>query len=83
MYMEKEHYIPLRVRYWDDFGVEVKEMTASPESIRSFGKLWIATKSTMRDLRQQTHSTLLVEDVDTEPNFHPRLFSVTLLYKGK
>ena len=83
MYMEKEHYIPLRVRYWDDYGVEVKEMTASRKSIRSFGELWIATETTMRDLRQHTQSTLFVEDVDTEPNFHPRLFSVTLLYKGK
>ena len=83
MYMEKEHYIPLRVRYWDDYGVEVKEMTAAKNSIRSFGELWIATETTMRDLRQHTQSTLFVEDVDTEPDFHPRLFSVTLLYKGK
>jgi hypothetical protein len=83
MYMEKEHYIPLRVRYWDDFGVEVKEMTASQKSIRSFGDLWVATESTMRDIRQKTSSTLHIEDVDTEPNFHPRLFSTSVLAKGK
>ena len=83
MYMEKEHYIPLRVRYWDDFGTEVKEMRASSESIRAFGDLWVATESTMRDIRQKTSSTLHIEDVDTDPNFHPRVFSTSVLAKGK
>ncbi len=83
MYLEKEHYVPLQVRYWDDFDVEVKQMKSPPRSIRAFGDVWVATESTMRNLRQQTSSTLVVEEVDTEPQFHPRTFSVSLLHKGK
>ena len=83
MYLEKEHYVPLKVRYWDDFDVEVKQMKSPPRSIRAFGDVWIATESTMRNLRQQTSSTLVVEEVDTDPQFHPRTFSVSLLHKGK
>lgn len=83
MYLEKDHYVPIRVRYWDDHGVEVKEMTASHPSIRRFGNIWLATESTMRDLLQQTSSTMFLEEVDTEPKFHRRLFSISLLHKGK
>jgi hypothetical protein len=83
MYLEKHHYVPLRVRYWDDFGVEVKQVTTPHESIRAFGSLWVATESTMRNLRQRTSSTMRVEDVETEPDFHPKLFSVSFLHKGK
>ena len=83
MYLEKNHYVPLRVRYWDDFGVEVKQVNTPHESIRAFGSLWVATESTMRNLLQKTSSTMRVEDVETEPDFHPRLFSVSFLHKGK
>lgn len=81
-YLEKEHYIPLRTRYWDDHGVEVKEMTASHSKIRSFGEAWVATESTMTDLRQQTSSSLFVVDVDTSPKFHKKIFTVAQLEKG-
>lgn len=82
-YMEKEHYIPLRTRYWDDFGVEVKEQVAPASAIKRFGETWVATESTMTDLRQQTSSDLLVEDVDTNPRFHRKTFHVSQLTKGK
>jgi hypothetical protein len=82
-YLEKEHYVPLRVRYWDAYGVEVKELTARAESIRAFGEFWVATESTMRDLFQRTSSTLLVDHVDSTPEFHPQHFTVTRLNKGK
>jgi hypothetical protein len=82
-YLEKEHYVPLRVRYWDDYGVEVKELVASASSIRAFGDLWVATASTMRDLFQRTSSTLVVEHIDTAPEFHAQHFTVNHLNKGK
>ncbi len=82
-YLEKDHYIPLRTRYWDDFGVEVKEMKAPYSKIRSFGKVWIGTESTMRDLRQLTSSTLIVDSLDTDPVFHRKTFSLTRLTRGK
>jgi hypothetical protein len=82
-YLEKDHYVPLRTRYWDDFGVEVKEMTAPHDKIKQFDSTWVATDSTMRDLRQLTSSTLLVDALDTKPVFHRQVFTVSRLSKGK
>ncbi len=81
-YLEKEHYIPLRTRYWDGHDVEVKEMTAPWSKIRAFGDAWVATESTMRDLRQQTSSSLYVDEMDTAPKFHEKIFRVSQLSKG-
>jgi len=81
-YLEKAHYVPLRIRYWDDFGVEVKEMTSSASKIRAFGEAWVATESTMRDLMQRTTSTLLIDDMELDPVFEGDLFSLARLSRG-
>jgi len=75
-YLEMEHYVPLRVRYWDDFGVEIKELRAPASALKQFGDVWVATESTMRDLLQRTSSTLHVDDMATDPVFHPKLFTL-------
>jgi hypothetical protein len=37
----------------------------------------------MRDLRQLTSSTLIVDSLDTDPVFHRKTFSLTRLTRGK
>ncbi len=81
-YIEKEHHVALRMRYWDEFGVEVKEMTATHAKIRAFGKTWVATESTMTDLRQKTSSSLYIDELDTAPSFDDRVFSLSNLSRG-
>jgi len=82
-YVEKTHFVPLRTRSWDEFGVEVKEMTANPDSIRAFDDLWLAAESTMRDLLTRTTSTLYVDELDTEPRFKRGTFTAGRLSRGK
>ena len=81
-YIEKKHHVALRIRYWDDAGVEVKEMTAPHARIRPFGDTWIATESTMTDLRQRTSSSIYVDDLDTDPQFDKRAFTLSNLARG-
>ena len=81
-YIEKEHYVALRMRYWDEFGVEVKEMTAPHAKVRAFGETWVATESTMTDLRQRTSSSLYIDELDTDPDFDERVFSLSNLSRG-
>ena len=76
VFLEKEHYIPLRARYWDDAEVEIKEMRSNPSSIKEFDGVWIATESTMRNLKEGTSSTTLVEDLDPDLTLADQLFSV-------
>ena len=83
VYLEKERLVPLRVRSWDELGVAVKEATAPESKIQAFGETWVATESTVRDLRQNTSSTLFVDELDTQPNFKRGAFTTGRLARGK
>ena len=82
-YVEKEHNVALRTRSFDETEMEVKEMTAPLAQIRAFGDLWVASESTVTDLRQQTSSTMFIEDLDPAPNFNRATFSAGRLTRGK
>ncbi|MEE8559010.1 MAG: outer membrane lipoprotein-sorting protein [Myxococcota bacterium] len=76
VYLEKEHYIPLRIRYWDRAKVEIKEMKSEASSIREFDGVWVATHSSMLNLLEGTSSTLLIEKLEPNPDIADQLFSV-------
>ncbi len=75
-YLEKEHYVPLRARYWDRAGVEIKELTTDPDSIQEFDGIWLPKVSTMRNLQEGTSSTVIIEKLDANPEIAEHLFSV-------
>jgi hypothetical protein len=77
--IEKEHYVPLRTRYWDDVGVEVKELRSPLASVKAFDGVWIPTESTMTDLLEDTESTVYIENLDPNPNLSEADFSPSAL----
>jgi hypothetical protein len=77
-YVEKEHYVPLRTRYWED-GVAMKEMEAPAGKIKEFDGAWVAMESTMTDLLEGTQSTLYVDELDPNPNLTDHDFTVARL----
>jgi hypothetical protein len=76
VYLDREHFVPLRARYWDHADVEIKEMSAVPSSLKEFNSVWVATESTMRNLKEGTCSTLHVEKLDPNPELADQLFSI-------
>jgi hypothetical protein len=82
-FMEQEHYVPLRVRYWDHADVEVKEMNAGPHSIREFHGTWVATESLVTNLKEGTSTRVYVEDLDPNVEIAEKLFSLFRLEYGR
>lgn len=78
-WIDKEHYVLLRALYEDDAGVLVREGNAQVESIREFDGVWIATVSSMRNVPEDTTSTMVVQSLDPNPNLPDRLFSLRRL----
>jgi hypothetical protein len=78
-YLEKEHYVPLKTRYWDNVGVAVKELTSPYGSIKEFDGAWVPTESTMVDLLEDTASTLHIDLLDPRPNITDSDFTVSAL----
>jgi hypothetical protein len=75
-YLEQEHYVPLRLRYWDQSDVEIKEMRARASSVTDYDGVWAAAESTMHNLKEGTSSTLYIERLDPNPELADHLFSV-------
>jgi hypothetical protein len=75
LYVEKQHYVPLRTRYWDTQGVEVKELLAPLESIEQVGEVWLARERTARNLLERTETRLRIERIEVDAELSERVFS--------
>jgi len=78
-YVDDEHFVPLRTRYWDQAGVEIKELRASRNDIQRFGEVSIAMKLTMRHLLLESHTTLEVQELEPEAKIPASSFEVRRL----
>ena len=61
--------------YRDDNGVEIREMRAPAASIRDFNGTWVATESTMFNLKEKTSTTILVDKLDANVDLADRHFT--------
>lgn len=74
-WIEQEHYVPLRAVYMDENGTPVREAVAEYDSIREFNGVWIPTRSELTNLKEKTTTTILVDDLDANPEIGEQLFS--------
>jgi hypothetical protein len=73
--IDKETYVLLRAQYSDDSGTLIRELVADVDSIEEFDGIWIATRTTMHNVREGTSSTLVVHQLLPDPELEDRLFS--------
>ena len=78
-WLEKQHYVPLRTVYRDANGVDLREMRALPASVHDFAGTWVATESTMSNLKERTSTTILVDKLDANVALFDRHFSTLQL----
>jgi Outer membrane lipoprotein-sorting protein len=74
-WIEKEHFIPLRSLYRDENGVEIREMKAPASGIRDFNGTWVASESTMYNLKEKTSTKIIVDKLDANATLADRHFS--------
>ncbi len=79
VYVARESCVPLRTRYWDEKGVEVKELTVPFEAVREFQGIHWPMELTMKNLKLESFTTLTVEDLKPNPNLPDRDFEVRRL----
>lgn len=78
-YMEKVHYVPLAIRYWDEVGVEAKVLTSPHSSIKSFDGAWFPTKVKVVDLLEETESELIIDVLEPNPGLLDSDFALSVL----
>ena len=69
VFVDKQRAVIVRARYWDDAGVEIKELQAPPGEIREFEGIFVPMKATMRNLLLDSSTTLVVTGLEVNPRF--------------
>lgn len=84
-------FVPLRVQYWDQDGLEVKQLDADPDSIQLYEheehgeleRVWLATRQKIVHLRLDSWTELRVLRYDPSVKLGSRHFSERELTKGR
>lgn len=78
-YVDPRSFVPLRTRYWDAGGLEVKELRTDRDSIRRFGDVWVPMRTTMRNLVLESYTTLRITDLVPDPPLDETAFDLRRL----
>jgi hypothetical protein len=76
-WIDKQRPIVLRTLYWDQNGVQNKELVAPAAEFREHAGVWIPMRTEMKNLVSESWSRLLIEDFEANPpvpdgEFDPR-----------
>ena len=83
LYVEKEHYVPLRIRYWNRKEIEIKELRSPAESIREIDGIYVSIEATMRHLLEKSSTAMDLDLLIPNPELPDRLFAERQLHAKK
>jgi len=66
-YVDAIRFVPLRTRYWNNLGIETKDLRVDVASIRKIGDIYLPMKLTMRDLHLDTFTSLEILAFEANP----------------
>lgn len=83
VYVARDSFVALKVRYWDQDGLEIKELNADPTSIAMYEhadggaakQIWVARKQKVVHLRLESWTELEVTELDPSIDLSSRHFS--------
>lgn len=78
-YVDRGKWVPLRTRYWNHAGVEVKELLTDAADVERYGEVFVPMRLTMRNLQLDTFSTLEVVRLEPDAELSDRLFDLRRL----
>lgn len=79
IFVEKARYVPLMTRYWDDRELQIKELRVFHDSIQKIQDVWIPMHMVMRNLRYESFTDLVVEEIEPNPKLDRRTFDLRRL----
>ena len=91
VHVTRDTFVALRVIYWDQDGLKIKELNSEPDSIKMYEheeddglrQIWIAERQKIVHLKLDSWTELRVTKYDAEVNLKSRHFSERELTKGR
>jgi outer membrane lipoprotein-sorting protein len=79
VYIDKQRYVPILTRYWDDRKVEVKDLRTEPSRIELIDGVWVPKEMTMRHLKLDSFTTLELDQIEPNPKLAKTTFELRRL----
>jgi hypothetical protein len=91
VYTSRDTFVALRVLYWDQDGLKIKELNSEPDSIKMYEheedgalkQIWIAERQKIVHLKLDSWTELHVSEYEVDVNLKSRDFSERELTKGR
>jgi hypothetical protein len=81
--IDQETCVALQVEFFGSNGSLEKRLTTPADSVTREGAIWVARSAVLKDLRNETSTSLGVEGVEVDGELSDRLFTVTNLERGR
>lgn len=81
-WVDQTSCVPLRMEFVAKGGSIAKELSADAATIAQRGSIWTASSFVLRDLHEQTETTLQLGAIETDVDLPDRLFSERALAQG-
>ena len=82
-FIDRETCVVLKTESYEKPDQLRKVSTADPEHVINEGGVWVATKLVMRDVRDETHTDVTVEDIEIDRELRDGMFSISQLQRLK
>ncbi|HTY17783.1 MAG TPA: outer membrane lipoprotein-sorting protein [Myxococcota bacterium] len=66
-WVDRERSVVLKTLYWDEAGVQVKELDAPSAEVRSFDGVWVPMRVEMRDRPNDSYTYIVIEELAPNP----------------
>jgi len=73
--VDAERCVPLLIEFHDAGGALLKRLTADPAKVTREGRGWLVRSVSLEDLKNETRTDLVVEDIEVEAKLSESLFS--------
>lgn len=82
-FIDQETCVALKVESYEKGDAPRKVLTADPGQLLQEGGVWFASELLMRDLRDETHTRVSIEDVEVDRDLKDSEFSLGKLSRGR
>jgi hypothetical protein len=82
MAVDKETCVVLQTQSYEPGDQLRKVLLTDPAEIKQIGSLWVPHRVTMQDVRDETKTDVIVEEIEVEAKIHRKMFSARELEAG-
>jgi outer membrane lipoprotein-sorting protein len=82
VWVDRTSCVPLKMEFYAKGGALAKELSTDPATIAQHGDFWLASGFRLRDLHEQTETSLQLGGVEVDTELPDRLFSERALAQG-